>query len=491
MKSIKKIFLGLLTLVLLTLFSANYVSADNKGSIVVNGTKEDKTYEIYKIFDLTYSGSNVAYTIDSDWKNFFEGDGNKYIVENNPGNLNPITIEDKTKYINITKDNIEEFTSDALIYASKLPSNDGSKIAEAETITFDNLDLGYYLVYPKGATDVLDGYGSICSITSTLPQAIVNIKAAYPTITKIVDDANAEVGQLVEFKVNGLVPDTTGFDTYTYKIDDTMTPGLEFNETISSFKVLFGDAEIDVLPTYTDNGFTLVFDMVNYQDYVGEAITITYKAKVTEEAVNSDSTKNSVTLTYSNDPKQDTTFTTTPIEVFVYSSQINVIKVDANDNETTLANASFVIKNAKGEYYQAKDTNSVVITETNTTTGLEEVNWVTSLEQATLLITGENGIVSFIGVENGTYSLVEVEAPEGYNKLTGPVTIKVGYVGEEKTNLGDVAVIHEETVENNSGLALPETGGIGTKIFIGLGSSLILVSMILLITNKRMTKEEK
>ena len=80
MKSIKKLFLGLLTLVL-TLFTTNYVSANNKGSIVVNGTKEDKTYEIYKIFDLTYSGSNVAYTIDSDWKDFFDGDGSKYITE--------------------------------------------------------------------------------------------------------------------------------------------------------------------------------------------------------------------------------------------------------------------------------------------------------------------------------------------------------------------------------------------------------------------------
>ena len=71
----------------------------------------------------------------------------------------------------------------------KLTSNDGSKVATGETLTFDNLDLGYYLVYPKGATDVLEGYGSICSITSTLPQATVNIKATYPIIAKIVDDS--------------------------------------------------------------------------------------------------------------------------------------------------------------------------------------------------------------------------------------------------------------------------------------------------------------
>lgn len=490
MKIIKRLFLGLLTLVL-TFCVANTVSANTKGSIVVNGTKEEKIYEIYKIFDLTYSGSNVAYTIDSDWENFFEGDGSKYITQTNTGSLNPITIDNQTKYINITNDNIAEFTSDALIYASKLVGNDGSEVATGETLTFDNLDLGYYLVYPKGATDVIGDNGSICSITSTLPQAKVFIKAIYPTITKTVDDANAEVGQMVEFKITGIVPDTTGFTTYIYKIDDTMTDGLEFNNITSEFKVLFGNTEIDVEPTYSNNGFTLTFNMVDYQDYVGEVITITYKAKVTEAAVNSDDTNNSVTLTYSNDPKQNTTFTTTPIEVFVYSSGINVIKVDANDGETKLAGASFVIQNTKGEYYQAKNADGVVITETNTTIGLVDVNWVNTLEEATLLVTGEDGTISFVGVENGTYRLVEVEAPLGYNKLTGPVTIKVGYTGEEQTNLGEVAVIHEEIVENNSGTALPETGGIGTKLFIGIGSLLALVSAILLITNKRMAKEYK
>ena len=37
-----------------------------------------------------------------------------------------------------------------------------------------------------------------------------------------------------------------------------------------------------------------------YQDKIGETITVTYKLKVTEEAINSETTKNSATLTYSN-----------------------------------------------------------------------------------------------------------------------------------------------------------------------------------------------
>ena len=35
---------------------------------------DGKKYDVYKIFDLTYNGSKVAYTIDDDWVNFFIGE---------------------------------------------------------------------------------------------------------------------------------------------------------------------------------------------------------------------------------------------------------------------------------------------------------------------------------------------------------------------------------------------------------------------------------
>ena len=335
MKNIKRIISVLLTFVL-SFSMINTVLADNTGSIVVNGTTKDKTYEIYKIFDLTYSGSNVAYTIDSDWKAFFDGEGASYIVAETEEDLNEITVGSETKYINITDSNIETFTQAALAYAAGLESADKTAVAEGESLTFSGLELGYYLVYPQGATDILEGNGTICSITSTVPNAEVNIKAKYPTITKEVDDQNAEVGQLVTFTITGQVPDTTGFDSYTYEINDTMSKGLKLDSKNAEFTVKFGTETIDVTPTYNDNGFTLTFDMVDYQDYVGKTITVTYKVLVTEEAVNSDSTENKATLTYSNNPKTNTTTTTPEIKIPVYSSEINVIKVDAKNEETKL-----------------------------------------------------------------------------------------------------------------------------------------------------------
>ena len=488
MKYIKRIFFGLLT-ILVSISTIHLTFADqNEGTIVVNNTKEGKTYDIYKIFDLTYRGTNVSYTIDEDWNSFFEEEGKDYIVDTNTGNLNPITIGSITKYINITEQNINEFTQKALIYAATLTFDDGSKTADGNVLTFDNLELGYYLVYPRGATNINEGNGSICSITSTVPTATVNIKASYPEIKKEVDDSNADVGQIVTFTLTGVVPDTTGYTSYTYKLDDSMTDGLLFSSEIADFKVMFGDKEIEVTPTYTENGFTLTFDMVNYQEYVGEIITITYNAKVTEAAVNSTTTKNSVTLTYSNNPKENTTITTTPIEVPVYSSEINVIKVDASDNTKKLRGAIFIIKDEEGKYYQAKDSDGNIITEVFTTENVDTVTWVDTENEATKLVTEDSGTIVFKGVENGTYYLVELKAPDGYNKLTGPVTVKVGY-NEEGTNLDTVAVSHTETVENKTGKELPQTGGMGTKLFIIIGSLLVVVSSAILIVNKRMSKE--
>ena len=490
MKNIKRIISALLTFIL-SFTMINVVFAENSGSIVINGTTEGKTYEIYKIFDLTYSGTKVAYTIDEDWVNFFnEGDGSQYIVTTDTGNLNQISVGDATKYINITDDNIAEFTKHALVYATTLTGSDGNKTSDSSSsVTFNDLELGYYLVYPQGATDITTGNSTICSITSTMPNAEVNIKATYPSITKTVDDQNAEVGQLVTFTITGQVPDTTGYETYSYIVNDTMSAGLELDSSVADFNVTFGESVIDVNPIYENNGFTLTFDMTKYQEYVGNVITITYKVRVTEDAVNSDTTKNSATLTYSNNPKDLTsTATTPPVEIPVYTSEVNVIKVDGTDETIKLAGASFVIKNVEGLYYQALNADKKIITNLTTTEGVVDVNWVENEEEATLLVTDEIGIITFKGIENGTYYLVEVEAPVGYNKLTSPVTIKVGYTDEEGTNLGNVAVSHIETVQNNSGISLPTTGGIGTTIFIIAGSLLMLVSIVLLITRKKETK---
>ena len=520
MKNIKKVFVAALTLIT-SFIMLNAVSAtETTGSIEIKGTTKGKVYEVYKIFDLTYSGTTpnlkVAYTINSKWEGFFaSATGSKYIVtlENdtdgniiNPNNLNAITVKKapsgyETKYINITEENVATFVTEALAYLGTTPITKTKDItATGTTTTIDELKLGYYLVYPEGATEIDKAqYASIASLTSTTPTAEVNIKATYPTITKTGDGPSYEVGKYATFTITGKVPDTTGFNSYTYKIHDSWTAGLEYVESEFQMTVTVGNDNVTVnsqnltLNKDTNNnvtGFTLSIDAKNTNYEVGDTITVVYKVLVNKDAINSTTTNNHAYLEYSNNPQKDTTSKTQPIEVPVYSSAIKVVKYAGESCSgeprictTPLSGAKFVLKNSEGKYYSATFDNNNVLT---------KITWV-DFEDANVFTTDEEGIltyenlIGFQGLEDGNYEIIETEAPLGYNKLAD--SIEVELTGAYDRNQRQIPVEKELTVENNTGTQLPSTGGFGTKMFILLGSLLAVVSAVVLVTNKRMSKE--
>lgn len=516
MKNIKKLFVAVLTFVLSLCVINTALAATTKGSIKVTETTKGKVYDIYKIFDLTYSGSGsnlkVAYTIDSSWNDFFKvgGAGAKYIVDtDSTGKLNAITIGSTTKYINITDKNVAEFAQAALAYLGKTSTitADASKTATGTSLEFTNLDYGYYLVYPKGATEIKSQNASIASLTSTTPKAEVVVKATYPTIDKTVSENSIQVGNYAKFTITGKIPDTTGFVTYTYKIHDSWTSGLEYNASNFNFKLVIGTTQLKntdytlTLTKDTNNnvtGFNVTINPKNYT--VGSKVEIVYNLRVTADAIMSTTTKNSAYLEYSNDPKTNGTGLTPPEEEYVYSSRIEVLKVDGasctTDKETgkktcttPLAGAKFVLMNStKTAYYSIDE-----IEMGDNGTIVKNIKWVSKLSDAAVFTTDSNGIIdyiglkSFAGLKDGEYNLVETEAPKGFNLLAKP--IKVTVAGDKDANNKPIPVVQSLTVENNSGLKLPSTGGVGTTMFIVIGSLLAVISAVILVTNKRMSKE--
>jgi fimbrial isopeptide formation D2 family protein/LPXTG-motif cell wall-anchored protein len=175
-----------------------------------------------------------------------------------------------------------------------------------------------------------------------------------------------------------------------------------------------------------------------------------------------------------------------------------------------------------GEYYMTEEGTTVAI-EDATENGVYKTGYVlyTLDEEKTLedvetgnpvatLTCGDNGIVSVYGLNAGTYTIEEVTAPSGYNKLEGTVTITITFVEPNKNNW-KCGWIYEKTsdttngnlvtlAENNAGVgevvvknltihSLPSTGGIGTTIFYAAGSALAIAASVLLITKKRMHGE--
>lgn len=494
MKKLRNLFLAVLVLIV-SVFTVNVAAEEaTTGTITIANATKDKVYELYKMFDLTYQGEGenkkIAYTVDETWEGFFFGEtakGAKFIVENTDANkaLNPIAYKGTTYRMNITESNVVELARLALEYAKPLTA-DASKTAAADgELVFDELVLGYYLVYPQGATEKNEySDGSIASLTSTAPDANINVKAGYPTLEKDVNAFTFDVGQLANFTIKGTVPDTNGFTTYTYTIHDTWTAGLAYDASKVNFVVTIDGETVNYNLTFTDSGFTLTIPVMNHQAKVGKEIKVTYSLVVTEAAIMSSNTYNEAYLEYSNNPKNNSTGTTVPSREYVYSSRIIIDKFDGKTEEK-LAGAEFVLKNKDGKYYYFDE-------ETR------EVKWVSSIEGsdneigATKVVTDADGAATFEGLKDGQYFLVETKAPEGYNLLTEAVEVNIeGQNAENQTHMipSDVENI-TSAIANFSGAQLPSTGGFGTKLFVIIGSLLAMISGVVLVTNKRMAKEE-
>lgn len=458
MKLIRKMIGSLLALMLI-LGAVPAVLAAGGGSITVENPKSGENYTAYLVFDVVYNEeqSAYAYTIasDSQWLS---------VVRAYPG----VTLSDavtngsgNTFYV-VQKNDSFSAAAFAKALQGALDGKTGVELTlDGGKATASGLNLGYYFVSSTS--------GALCNLTTTNPDATIYDKNDVP-FEKTADDASVEVGQTVEFVLTGKVPDTTGFETYTYEISDTMSSGLTFSKDV---KVYADGTLLEDHYTLTNTpaedgatGFTLALDMMQLQSLTGKQIKVTYSAVVNENAV-SVIQKNSAVLKYSNDPTDSSKFTTIPSEEKLYTAKIVIDKFETGDTEKKLAGAQFVLMNTTSAFY-AYDEQT------------ETVSWVAEQKDATVITTDDKGFAAFIGLEDGVYTLKEIEAPAGYNLLTKTIDITVAGSDSDDTTLTVTA-----EVANNTGSQLPGTGGMGTALFYTLGITMMVVPGIVMLARKR------
>ena len=466
-KTFKKLFAALLAaaLVLAMAVPAFAVTNATKGSITISNTVKDETYTIYRMFKLdSYNAESntYSYTVESDWEGFFKtGAGGNYITLD--GQNHPTwTAADENDSTTVAA-----FAKAALAWAKqKGIQSAGTQEGNGSSITFSNLDLGYYLVDSS--------LGALCGLNTTNPDATIKEKNEKPEIKKEVQTSagdwgsenNAKIGDIVEYKVEIKVAD--GAQKYT--VTDTMSKGLTFNN--SSLKVTANDAvTTDYTLTSTTNGFTLVLPETYVSTLTkGTTIIVTYNATLNKDAVidGDDGNTNEVTLSYGNHQS------TVPSKVTTKSYQFDLVKVDGTNNKL-LDGAEFELADGNTKLSFVKDT-----------AGNYRVA-AAGEDGTTTTITVKNGKVNIYGLAGKTYTLTETKAPDGYNKLVTSETVNLA--DGSKTHATIVDSVYKDggvVVENHAGTVLPSTGGMGTTLFYVIGGGLMVAAVVLLVTKKRM-----
>ena len=236
----KKFLSILLALTLIFSLSVTAVAADNTGSITITNATIDDEYSLYKIFDATYStdangnADAVSYSITEDNQFFaylFGDDGkqeNTYFAYD--AVTGGVTRKDGTQNSDIVAYLTAMVRSEADAFAAVKTEK-----ATDETLVFDDLPYGYYLIDK--------GNSAVVTIDSNTPDAEVIDKNQIPGTNfdklvwdeasgKWVANSSASIGDVIEYQVQF---DATNYDGEKqikyYTVADTKGDALwvEFN----------------------------------------------------------------------------------------------------------------------------------------------------------------------------------------------------------------------------------------------------------------------
>lgn len=434
--------------------------------------------------------------------------------------------------------------------------------------TIGGLDSGYYLV--KDQNGSLEGDAD--TATEYIVQVLGNVTmepkdSDIPTVEKKVseedyrlddgygytynDVADWDIGDSVPFKLIGSIPDMSAYDTYEYIFTDTLSNGLTLQadtikvyiarnpyDQVNNYEplVMGADYTLDVQNIGENGGgsFSIAFEDLKTNRYLTGAnkeeyhyVIVTYDATLNANAeIGLPGNPNSVDLQFSNNPNGDGLGRTAEDTVIVFTYELDGTKVDGENAEKILRDAQFVLLNG-GHTQVARIENGKLAGWVDFPDGYNNTNyaeipyetWTEFNEDMNVIMTSDaEGAFGVAGLEDGTYYLLEIQAPDGYNLLEHDLKVTITATtanGQNwngvantaltalavQTQLGETAPVdgtgNVETgavgiqVTNNHGATLPETGGMGTTLFYVIGGLLVAGAGILLVVRFRMGASNK
>lgn len=479
--------------------------------ITINNAAVNETYTAYKLFSLSKSADSTAYS---------------YYIENTEANADLIALLDTTigldlvesadgSRYNVNMMNESTFATDdkkgmtAAALAAALNTNQeslpdstltGTCKTGSSTVTIKVPDTGYYFVDST--------LGALCGLYTNEDNVTINEKNSLPRITKTVKEdstgASGAYGKTatIDGEVDTIyykltVNTGTGYENLgtgvdsDYTITDVLPEGIAYNEgsialpegwTVYSEETEKGDYTV----SYDAQTRTLTIVLkASKLATLGQNkdIEITYNADARDVEGNlavGTEHQNNVTLKYKNQTMTDKAVVKT-YDLGTSTSGATITKVDGSDN-TPLAGVKFVLsKTVDGATKYATFTNNYL------------TGWVNSQDDATELVTDDNGNIKAYGLDADTYILTETKTLPGYNLLNDTITVVIDENGNETyklTNNSTEEAKNQIKIVNEAGSQLPTTGGMGTTVLYIAGAVLVLGAGITLVVRRRMNSDQ-
>ena len=461
--------------------SAQITISGNMGQTLVG-----KKFNVYKLFDAENSAGleSINYTINPTYKTPLQNVVGKKLNKA----AAKVTEYEIIDYIQLLNNNVVEGAhadqtlegrySDFRYFVEELRDEitrlgiKGDVVNVSETkadnsIIISGLDYGYYVVDEVTAVGNTHSASSLCMVNTANPNADVQIKSDYPTVTKkIQEDDNQngignngwndigdyEIGQTVPYKFESNVPNMNGYDTYYYAWHDKMNEALTFKKDTVSIVIegknksyTLNQGEFNIVENL-GNGETFKVEILDLKAIVdrefnnknalgeneyGQNVVLRYDATLNDKAANDTGRpgfENEVKLEFSNNPDGDGNGSTgeTPWDTVVcFTFRINGLKV--NNHNLELEGAKFRLysdKDCKNEVYVKKSPDGYIVINRDSLGGNDHVGGSVP-NDAVEMVSNADGVFNIIGLDQGTYWLKEIDAPVGYRPLLDPIEINI------------------------------------------------------------------
>ena len=555
MKTTKKLLSSLLIVAILVSLCFTSALAAGSNTVTITSETSGHTYRAYQVFAGTYDTVSGKLT-NVTWGTGVDSAALLTALKAAPTYGSSFTsCSTAADVANVISTSYATNSAFAAAFAKLAAAHVNSTFASSGTptgtgpytYTITSLNDGYYFVTEASFSGTVDN-----AYTKYILQVVDNVtvtaKTDKPAIALKVkenndatyqntwnDAADYNITNSVPYRIVSIVPDMTYFDTYYYQITDTISSGSTYDA--GSAKVYYVPSGSDMYTvetasgtgaggtqltsgftvSSTGTGFTVTFSDLSATTNVpalgGGYIVVEYTAKLNSNAVvGNPGNPSEVYLTYSNNPNNadgSGTGVTPKDEVVVYTFTLPMNKVNNDATPAALTGATFAIFTSQTD---ATTASTDPLTAANFATALTFSGSAGSYTRAATggytLADNGTGTYSISGLDQGTYYLVEIAAPAGYNRVATPVTVVVdssyndgsrsstyvdGHIPDATNDQLTGVTVNggtQLTVVNQAGVTLPETGGVGTKAFVVGGLALILLALILMIARKRSASEK-